>query len=79
MTVVVVIWVPVIQDAKGGEIFKYVSSVNGYLGAPTCAMFVLAMFWSRITEPVRIAVSRPTLCLPLRMPFALFYDRRYVR
>jgi len=25
--------------------------VSGYLGAPTCAMFILAMFWSRTNEP----------------------------
>lgn len=51
MVGVVIAWIPVIQNAKGGEVYLYVSAVNGYLGAPTCAMFLLAMFWARTTEP----------------------------
>ena len=41
-----------ISDAQGGEIFRYSTTVTGYLGAPTCAMFILAMFWYRCNEPV---------------------------
>ena len=52
LTFLSVIWIPIMSDAEGGEIFRYATSITGYFGAPTCAMFVLAMFWNRTTEPV---------------------------
>ena len=30
---------------------RYAITANGYFGGPTCAMFVLAVFWPRINEP----------------------------
>ena len=50
------------QSSQGGEIFKYTTTVSGYMGAPTCAMFVLAMFWNRTTEPVSIRPMRVPPC-----------------
>jgi uncharacterized sodium:solute symporter family permease YidK len=54
LTGISVIWIPIMQDAQGGQVFVYATTVTGYLAAPTCAMFVLAVFWKRVNEPVRI-------------------------
>ncbi|ELU05465.1 hypothetical protein CAPTEDRAFT_176039 [Capitella teleta] len=52
LTAVSIIWIPIMQDAQGGQIFVYATTVTGYLAAPTCAMFVLAVFWKRVNEPI---------------------------
>ena len=50
VTAIGVAWIPLMSDAQGGQVFQYATSVAGYLGAPTCAMFILAMFWKRCNE-----------------------------
>ena len=52
LTGIAVLLIPMMETANGGEIYRYATSVTGYLGAPTCAMFILAIFWSRASEPV---------------------------
>ena len=52
LTVVAVLLIPVMASSNGGEIFRYSTTITGYLSAPTCAMFFLAMFWKRVSEPV---------------------------
>ena len=54
LVAVAIALIPVMQQAKGGEIFQYATSIQGLLGAPTCAMFILAMFWKRCNEHVII-------------------------
>ncbi|KAM9194351.1 sodium/glucose cotransporter 1 [Dugong dugon] len=44
-------WVPVVQSAQSGQLFDYVQSVTSYLGPPIAAVFLLAVFWKRVTEP----------------------------
>lgn len=51
LTMISVIWIPIMSNAEGGEIFRYATSITGHFGAPTCAMFILAMFWNRTSEP----------------------------
>ena len=53
---ILICWIPVLASAEGGEIFRFTSSITGYFGAPTCAMFILAMFWDRCNEPVSYLV-----------------------
>ncbi len=52
LTGVAVLIIPMMEGANGGEIYRYATLITGYLGAPTCAMFLLAMFWSRVSEMV---------------------------
>nr|KAG5700197.1 hypothetical protein BaRGS_011040 [Batillaria attramentaria] len=48
LVVISVIWVPVVQEAK--ELFHYIQGITSFLAPPVCAVFVLAVFWNRITE-----------------------------
>ncbi|KAF5929104.1 hypothetical protein HPG69_019124 [Diceros bicornis minor] len=44
-------WVPIVQSGQSGQLFDYIQSVTSYLGPPIAAVFLLAVFWKRTTEP----------------------------
>uniref|UniRef100_A0A452RSB3 Sodium/glucose cotransporter 1 n=1 Tax=Ursus americanus TaxID=9643 RepID=A0A452RSB3_URSAM len=44
-------WVPIVQSAQSGQLFDYIQSITSYLGPPIAAVFLLAVFWKRVTEP----------------------------
>ncbi|CAH1801672.1 unnamed protein product [Owenia fusiformis] len=50
MVVLSILLIPLMASAEGGQVFKYATTITGYLGSPTCAMFILAMFWPRCNE-----------------------------
>ena len=52
MVAISVVWIPIMAQAEGGQIFRYMTTVVGYITAPTCCIFVMAMFWGRINEKV---------------------------
>lgn len=56
-----IIWINIFDLHKLRMLFY----VTGYLGAPTCAMFVLAVFWYKVNEPVSFTfyVKSCTFCL----------------
>ena len=45
-------WVPIVQSAQSGQLFDYIQSVTSYLAPPITALFLLAIFCKRVTEPV---------------------------
>uniref|UniRef100_A0A2I3GNI7 Sodium/glucose cotransporter 1 n=1 Tax=Nomascus leucogenys TaxID=61853 RepID=A0A2I3GNI7_NOMLE len=45
-------WVPIVQSAQSGQLFDYIQSITSYLGPPIAAVFLLAIFWKRVNEPV---------------------------
>lgn len=47
-----ILWIPMIQAAQGSQLFVYIQSISSYLAPPVCAVFLLAIFVPRITEPV---------------------------
>ncbi|NWV20058.1 SC5A9 protein, partial [Origma solitaria] len=51
LVAVSVVWVPIVQSANSGMLFDYMNSITGYLGPPVTAVFLLAIFWKRTTEP----------------------------
>ncbi|XP_077391470.1 sodium/glucose cotransporter 4 isoform X2 [Festucalex cinctus] len=52
LVVVSILWIPIIQSANSGKLFEYAQSVVSFLAPPITAVFVLAIFWPRINEPV---------------------------
>ena len=38
------------QGASGAQIFVYATNISGVIGAPACAIFILAVFWKRCNE-----------------------------
>ncbi|EDO43582.1 predicted protein [Nematostella vectensis] len=50
MTGVGILWIPVIQNVQGGQLFVYIQAVTAYLSPPIASIYVLALFWKRTTE-----------------------------
>ncbi|XP_022257731.1 sodium/glucose cotransporter 4-like isoform X2 [Limulus polyphemus] len=48
--VVSILWIPIIQAAHSSQLFHYIQSVTAYLAPPVCAVYVLAVFWTRTNE-----------------------------
>ncbi|XP_078000582.1 sodium/glucose cotransporter 4-like [Glandiceps talaboti] len=46
-----VLWLPVVSNSQGGQLWHYIQEVTGYLSPPISAVFILAMFWSGVNEP----------------------------
>ena len=47
-------WVPIIQVSANGQLFNYIQAITSYLGPPIMVIFVMAVFWPRLNEPVSI-------------------------
>ena len=56
------------STAEGGQLYKYTTAAIGYCGAPTCALFVLALFWERCNEQVSIQYTTGTV-VPLHVQY----------
>uniref|UniRef100_UPI00358EEE19 sodium/myo-inositol cotransporter 2-like n=1 Tax=Myxine glutinosa TaxID=7769 RepID=UPI00358EEE19 len=50
LVVVSVLWMPIVQEAHGGQLFVYIQAVSSYLQPPIASIFILACFWSRTNE-----------------------------
>ncbi|KAL2090087.1 hypothetical protein ACEWY4_014775 [Coilia grayii] len=50
MTVLSILWIPIIQSANSGQLFDYVQSITSYLAPPITALFIMAIFWKRVNE-----------------------------
>merc|ERR1712142_1356907 len=44
-------WIPIIQASQGSQLFNYIQSITSFLAPPICAVYLLAVFWSRTSEP----------------------------
>lgn len=55
LVVVSILWIPIIQSSNSGQLFDYIQSVTSYLAPPITALFLLAIFCKRVTEPVSAA------------------------
>ncbi|KAM6172312.1 sodium/glucose cotransporter 4 [Erethizon dorsatum] len=51
LVVVSILWIPVVQSSSSGQLFDYIQSVTSYLAPPITALFLLAIFCRRVTEP----------------------------
>ena len=50
MTVISVLWIPVVQNTQGGQLFMYIQAIQAYLTPPVAAVYFTAVFWPRATE-----------------------------
>uniref|UniRef100_H0WR46 Solute carrier family 5 member 9 n=1 Tax=Otolemur garnettii TaxID=30611 RepID=H0WR46_OTOGA len=46
-----ILWIPIIQNSNSGQLFDYIQSITSYLAPPITALFLLAIFCKRVTEP----------------------------
>ncbi|KAM9250214.1 sodium/glucose cotransporter 2 [Cariama cristata] len=44
-------WLPVVEAARGGQLFEYIQAIASYLAPPVAAVFFLAVFVPRVNEP----------------------------
>jgi uncharacterized sodium:solute symporter family permease YidK len=52
LVAVSILWIPIIQASQGSRLFDYIQSITSFLAPPVCAIYVLAIFFKRINEPV---------------------------
>lgn len=52
LCVLSILWIPLVKASQSGQLFVYIQSVQGYLGTPIGALFVLAILWGRMNEQV---------------------------
>ncbi|XP_064649612.1 sodium/mannose cotransporter SLC5A10-like [Lineus longissimus] len=50
LCMVSILWIPLVQSAHGGQLFVYIQAVQGYLGTPIGALFMMAILWKRMNE-----------------------------
>ncbi|XP_065322403.1 sodium/myo-inositol cotransporter-like isoform X2 [Gordionus sp. m RMFG-2023] len=50
MTVIGIIWIPVIQIMQGGQLYIYIQSIAAYLSPPIACVYILAVLWPRCNE-----------------------------
>nr|KAF6508126.1 solute carrier family 5 member 9 [Rousettus aegyptiacus] len=51
LVIISILWIPIIQSSNSGQLFDYIQSVTSYLAPPVTALFLLAIFCKRVTEP----------------------------
>lgn len=46
-------WIPIIEMSQGSKLFDYIQSITSFLAPPICSIYVQAILFKRINEPVR--------------------------
>ena len=67
MTIIGILWIPVIQNVQGGQLFIYIQAVSAYFSPPIACLYLIAIFWKGCTEKVMFFISNyqtPCFCYP---------------
>jgi SSS family transporter len=49
-----IFWIPIIELSQGSRLFDYIQSVTSFLAPPVCAIYVQAILFKRVNEPVSL-------------------------
>ncbi|XP_046329117.2 sodium/glucose cotransporter 4-like [Haliotis rufescens] len=49
-TVIGILWLPILQQAQGGQLWGYLQSVTAYIAPPWTTLFMFALLWKRTSE-----------------------------
>ena len=52
MTGIGILWIPVVQNVQGGQLFIYIQAVSAYFSPPIAALYLLSILWTKATEKV---------------------------
>lgn len=52
MTGVGILWIPVVQNVQGGQLFIYIQAVSAYFSPPIAALYLISILWTGGTEKV---------------------------
>ena len=55
VVVISLLWVPIIKAFQGSQLFVYIQVVSSYFQPPICAVYLAALFWKRLNEPVSLS------------------------
>lgn len=50
MVVIGIVWIPIIKDMQGAQLYIYIQSVSAYLSPPIAATYILAILWKKTNE-----------------------------
>ncbi|KAL9966230.1 hypothetical protein ACROYT_G024275 [Oculina patagonica] len=50
MTGIGILWIPVVQNVQGGQLFLYIQAVSAYFSPPIAALYLIAILWTKATE-----------------------------
>ncbi|ESN97014.1 hypothetical protein HELRODRAFT_85865 [Helobdella robusta] len=50
MVLVGILWIPIIQNMQGAQLYIYIQSIAAYLSPPIAALYLLALLWPRANE-----------------------------
>ncbi|XP_062854490.1 sodium/glucose cotransporter 4 isoform X1 [Trichomycterus rosablanca] len=50
LVVISILWIPIIQSANSGQLFDYIQSITSFMAPPITAVFLMAIFWTRVNE-----------------------------
>ncbi|XP_013406675.1 sodium/myo-inositol cotransporter isoform X2 [Lingula anatina] len=50
MFIIGILWIPVVQNVQGGQLFVYIQAVSAYLAPPVAAVYCVAILWKRGNE-----------------------------
>ena len=67
-----VLWVPIMKEVQGGQLFIYIQAVSSYLSPPIAAVYLIALFWKRSNEAVYILLYISAIYLSVYLSI-LFY------
>lgn len=57
MVVIGILWVPIIQNMQGGQLYIYIQSVAAYFSPSIGAVYLLAVLWKGINEKVSLTIK----------------------
>uniref|UniRef100_A0A0B7AFY9 Uncharacterized protein n=1 Tax=Arion vulgaris TaxID=1028688 RepID=A0A0B7AFY9_9EUPU len=70
-----ILWIPLVRSSQGGQLFNYIQAVQGYLGTPIGALFILAILWKRMNETGAFyGVLAGHICGIVRMTLDFIYQ-----
>ena len=52
-----IMWIPIIQELQGGQLFIYIQAISAYLSPPIAIVYCMAISWGRMNEKVRGGVD----------------------
>ncbi|XP_012941295.1 sodium/glucose cotransporter 4 [Aplysia californica] len=69
-----IVWIPIMQQAQGGQLWNYLQAITSCITPPWCWVFLLAVFWKRATEQGAFwGLMIATACGACRMVLELTY------
>ncbi|XP_031552878.1 sodium/myo-inositol cotransporter-like [Actinia tenebrosa] len=50
MTIIGILWIPVVQNVQGGQLFIYIQAVSAHFSPPIACLYLISIFWTKATE-----------------------------